>query len=188
MLWIVKINPDSDLAKRLDLPPGATTGWSGLAVVAAICGGVALLFAIVRGLVNKRGITGLTVLLAIVALSFPAGIVLGRGRAAAPRDRSDPYSHPAGVHAVPALAQLVADHHALDLARALPDPVDAKLAVEPLHRLLPHVAAPAVDLHGAVDDASGRLAAQQLHGSSERVQFLAIGAAARGLPAHPVQQ
>jgi hypothetical protein len=77
MLWIVKINPDSDLAKRLDLPPGATTGWSGLAVVAAICGGVALLFAIVRGLVNKRGITGLTVLLSIIALSFPAGIVLG---------------------------------------------------------------------------------------------------------------
>ncbi len=77
MLWVVKINPDSDLAQRLDLPPGSTTGWSGLAVVAAICGGVALLFAIVRGLVNKRGITGLTVLLSIVALSFPAGIVLG---------------------------------------------------------------------------------------------------------------
>jgi hypothetical protein len=45
--------------------------------VAAICGGVALLFAVVRGMVNKRGVTGLTVLVAIIALSFPAGIVLG---------------------------------------------------------------------------------------------------------------
>ena len=77
MLWIAKINPDSDVVARLDLPPGSTTGWSGLAVVAAICGGVALLFAIVRGMVNKRGVTGLTVLFSIIALSFPAGIVLG---------------------------------------------------------------------------------------------------------------
>jgi hypothetical protein len=77
MLWIAKINPDSDVVRRVNLPPGSTTGWSGLAVVAAICGGVALLFAVVRGLVNKRGVTGFTVLVAIIALSFPAGIVLG---------------------------------------------------------------------------------------------------------------
>ena len=77
MLWIAKINPDSDVVRRLNLPPGSTTGWSGLAVVAAICGGVALLFAVVRGMVNKRGVTGFTVLVAIIALSFPAGIVLG---------------------------------------------------------------------------------------------------------------
>jgi hypothetical protein len=77
MLWIAKINPESDVVARLNLPPGSTTGWSGLAVVAAICGGVALLFAVVRGMVNKRGVTGFTVLVAIVALSFPAGIVLG---------------------------------------------------------------------------------------------------------------
>lgn len=77
MLWIAKINPESDVVARLNLPPGSTTGWSGLAIVAAICGGVALLFAVVRGMVNKRGVTGFTVLVAIVALSFPAGIVLG---------------------------------------------------------------------------------------------------------------
>jgi hypothetical protein len=77
MLWIAKINPDSDVVRRLNLPPGSTTGWSGLAIVAAICGGVAMLFAVVRGLASKRGITGFTVLVAIIALSFPAGILLG---------------------------------------------------------------------------------------------------------------
>ena len=77
MLWIAKINPDSDVVKRLDLPPDTMTGWSGLAIVAAICGGVALLFAIVRAMASRRGITGLTVLFAIIALSYPAGIVLG---------------------------------------------------------------------------------------------------------------
>jgi hypothetical protein len=77
ILWIAKINPDSDLIDRLNLPPDATTGWSGLAIVAAICGGVALLFAVVRGLTSRRGITGLTVLVAVIALSYPAAIVLG---------------------------------------------------------------------------------------------------------------
>lgn len=77
ILWVAKINPDSDVVTRLNLPPDATTGWSGLAIVAALCGGVALLFAIVRGITSRRGIIGLTVLMAVIALSYPAGIVLG---------------------------------------------------------------------------------------------------------------
>ena len=88
LLWIAKINPDSDVVHRLNLPPDATTGWSGLAIVAALCGGVALLFAVVRGLASKRGITGLTVLVAVIALSYPAAIVLG---AVAP-DRPGPFN------------------------------------------------------------------------------------------------
>jgi hypothetical protein len=77
LLWVAKINPSSDVAVRLNLPPDATTGWSGLAIVAALCGGVALLFAIVRGIASRRGVIGLTVLMAVIALSYPAGIVLG---------------------------------------------------------------------------------------------------------------
>ena len=88
ILWIGKINPDSDLVTRLNLPPDSLTGWSGLAIVAAICGGVALLFAVVRGLASKRGITGLTVLVAVIALSYPAGIVLG----AVSPDRPGPFT------------------------------------------------------------------------------------------------
>jgi hypothetical protein len=38
---------------------------------------VALLFAIVRGIASRRGVIGLTVLVAVIALSYPAGIVLG---------------------------------------------------------------------------------------------------------------
>ena len=45
---------------------------------------------------------------------------------------SEPRPPRVGVRA--ALRQLVRDDHALDLARALPDPVDAELAVEPLDR------------------------------------------------------
>lgn len=88
MLWIARINPESDVIRRLNLPPDTMTGWSGLAIVAAICGGVALLFAVVRGMASKRGVTGLTVLVAIIALSYPAGIVLG---AVAP-DRPGPFN------------------------------------------------------------------------------------------------
>src|SRR6185295_13516286 len=62
----------------------------------------------------------------------------------------------------PALVDLVRDHEPLDLGRALPDPVDAQLAPQPLHRLLAHVAAAAEDLHAAVDDAVGRLGAAEL--------------------------
>jgi hypothetical protein len=77
LLWIAKINPSSDVVTRLNLPPDVTTGWSGLAIVAALCGGVALLFAVVRGITSGRGLVGLTVVVAVIALSYPAGIVLG---------------------------------------------------------------------------------------------------------------
>jgi hypothetical protein len=87
ILWIARISPDSDVVRRLDLPPDATTGWSALAIVAAICGGVALLFAVVRAIASRRGITGLTVLMAVIALSYPVAIVIG---AVAP-DRPGPF-------------------------------------------------------------------------------------------------
>jgi hypothetical protein len=77
ILWVAKINPSSDVVARLNLPPDVTTGWSGLAIVAALCGGVALLFALVRGIASRRGVMGLTVVMAVIALSYPAGIVLG---------------------------------------------------------------------------------------------------------------
>ena len=77
VLWIAKFDPRSDVIDPLNLPPDATTGWSGLAIVAAICGGLALLFAVVRGLVSRHGVTGITVLFAVIALSYPAAIVLG---------------------------------------------------------------------------------------------------------------
>jgi hypothetical protein len=89
ILWIAKINPDSDVVRRFNLPADATTGWSGLAIVAALCGGVALLFAVVRGLASKKGITGITVLVAVIALSYPVAIVLG---AVAP-DRPGPFGN-----------------------------------------------------------------------------------------------
>ena len=77
LLWVAKINPSSDVVARLNLPPDATTGWSGLAIVAALCGVTAMLFAIVRGIASRRGVIGLTVVVAVIALSYPAGIVLG---------------------------------------------------------------------------------------------------------------
>jgi hypothetical protein len=77
VLWIAKINPDSTLLDTLNLPSNATTGWSGLAVIAAVCGGLALVFGIIRGLISGRGATGITILFAVLALSYPAGIVLG---------------------------------------------------------------------------------------------------------------
>src|SRR5919109_4180718 len=48
------------------------------------------------------------------------------------------------------LRQLVQQDGPLDLAGPLPDPVDADLAPQAFHRVLPHVPAPAVDLHGTV--------------------------------------
>ena len=77
VLWIAKIEPRSDLIDPLNLPPDATTGWSGLAIAAAICGGLAMLFAVVRGLTSHRGVAGITVLFAVIALSYPAAIIVG---------------------------------------------------------------------------------------------------------------
>src|ERR1700709_1189048 len=50
----------------------------------------------------------------------------------------------------PALGHLVGDDDPLDLRSPLPDPVDADVAVEPLDRVLPHVAATAEDLQRTV--------------------------------------
>ena len=87
ILWIVKLDPRSAVVEGLNVPPDATTGWSGLAIVAALCGDVALLFAVVRGIASRRGLTGITVLFAVIALSYPAAIVIG---AVAP-ERTGPF-------------------------------------------------------------------------------------------------
>ncbi len=65
-----------------------------------------------------------------------------------------------------ALRHLVGDDHPLDLGGALPDPIDAQLAVEPFGDVLPHESAPAEDLHGAVGDAVGGLATRTASPSS----------------------
>ncbi len=62
----------------------------------------------------------------------------------------------------PALEQAARDDHALDLARALPDAVDAQLAEVPLGRVLGHVAAAAEDLHRPVGDPPCHLRCIQL--------------------------
>src|SRR5262249_33664973 len=61
-----------------------------------------------------------------------------------------------------ALDHLAGDDRALDLAGALPDPLDPELAVEPLGPVLAHVAAAAEDLHRAIGDPPGHLRAVQL--------------------------
>src|SRR3954453_20577796 len=73
------------------------------------------------------------------------------------------------------LDQLVGDDLALDLARALPDPVDADLAPEPLRDVLAHVPPAAEDLHGAVGDAPGRLAREELRHRALRMLDLDVG-------------
>jgi len=77
ILWLARVSPDSSLLDPLDLPSNVTTGWSGLAVLAAILGGLALVFGIVRGLISGRGLTGLTILFGVLALSYPAAILVG---------------------------------------------------------------------------------------------------------------
>src|SRR6266550_580270 len=61
------------------------------------------------------------------------------------------------VRADAALEEAAGDDHALDLARALPDPVDAELAEVALHGMLGHVATAAEDLERAVGDPVRRL-------------------------------
>src|SRR6201999_4501423 len=56
-----------------------------------------------------------------------------------------------------ALGDLVGDDHPLNLRGALPDAVHPGVAVDPLDRVLPHVAAAAEDLQRTVDDAARRL-------------------------------
>ena len=54
------------------------------------------------------------------------------------------------------------DDQALDLARALPDPIDAQLAEVALRRVLAHVAASAEDLDDAIRTGERRLRGEQL--------------------------
>jgi hypothetical protein len=64
------------------------------------------------------------------------------------------------------LDQLVRDDGALDLARTLPDALDAKLAEEPLRDVLAHVAAAAKDLNRAISYPRSHLGREQLrHGA-----------------------
>src|SRR5262245_65684213 len=60
------------------------------------------------------------------------------------------------------LEDAAGDDRALDLARPLPDAIDAKLAVEAGSRVLDHVPATAERLHRAVGDAAGHLGRVQL--------------------------
>ena len=68
---------------------------------------------------------------------------------------------------MPALAELVADDHPLDLGCSLPDPIDAELAPEAFDGLLAHIAPSAVDLHRRVGDPAGGLGAHELDGRRE---------------------
>src|SRR5215204_213499 len=77
-----------------------------------------------------------------------------------------------GLHA--ALQKAAGEDEALDLARPLPDPVDADLAPEARDRVLGHVATAAEDLEGAVDDAPGRLGGEELRRSHLPVDDLAV--------------
>src|ERR1700759_4957330 len=75
-----------------------------------------------------------------------------------------------------ALGHLAGDDHALDLAGALPDPLDAELAEEALGDVLAHVAAAAEHLDGAVGDPARHLRAVELGHRALRVRHLDIGA------------
>src|SRR5580692_12150902 len=86
-----------------------------------------------------------------------------------------------------ALDHLAGDDHALDLAGALPDALDAELAVEAFGDVLAHVAAAAEDLDRAVRDAARHLRAVQLGHRALGVRHLGIDAAVdapRGLVGH----
>ncbi len=61
----------------------------------------------------------------------------------------------AGVDLEAAFPDLAADDHVLDLRGAFPDAVDADVPIEPLDRVLAHVAAPAQDLYRGIDDPAG---------------------------------
>jgi hypothetical protein len=77
VLWIAKIQPHSTLLDPLNLPADVASGWSGLAVIATVCGGLALVFGLIRGAISGRGATGLTILFAVLALSYPIAIIVG---------------------------------------------------------------------------------------------------------------
>src|SRR5262249_9117217 len=79
-----------------------------------------------------------------------------------PSRRTSPVRTRLGQGPRAALDHLAGDDRALDLAGALPDPLDPELAVEALGHVLAHVAAAAEDLHRAVGDPPGHLRAVEL--------------------------
>src|SRR3954469_24621228 len=94
---------------------------------------------------------------------------------------------PGRDRARPALAQLVDYHHPLDLAGALPDAVDAEVAVEALAGVLAHIAAAAEHLDAAIDYAARHLAGVELDLRGLGVDRLAVDPSA-ALPGHLVGQ
>src|SRR2546429_8460893 len=60
------------------------------------------------------------------------------------------------------LQQAPGDDQALDLARALPDPVDANLAVVPVGHVLLHEPTPAEDLQSPIRHARDHLGGEKL--------------------------
>ena len=82
--------------------------------------------------------------------------------------------------------QLTRHDDPLDLAGALPDSLHPKFAEHPLGDVLPHVAAAAEDLHGAIGHPARHLRAVQLRHRGLAVQGLAVMAGVDG-PGHLVE-
>src|SRR5215210_1080848 len=80
-----------------------------------------------------------------------------------------------------ALEQLLPDHHALDLGRALADQEQGSVAVEPLDLVLLGVAVAAVDAERLLHDLLARLGGEQLGHAGLEVGALARVLHARGL-------
>src|SRR5215212_10827054 len=80
-----------------------------------------------------------------------------------------------------ALQQLLADHHALDLGRALADKEQRGVAVEPLDLVLLGVAVAAVDAERVLHDLLARLGGEQLGHARLQVRALPGVLHARGL-------
>ena len=64
----------------------------------------------------------------------------------------------------------------LDFRRALPDAIDAHVAIQPLHRVLAHIAAPAENLHRLVEHAAGHFGRLELQRARPRMDELAVDA------------
>src|SRR5262245_25549761 len=74
------------------------------------------------------------------------------------------------------LGELVGDDQPLDLAGALPDPLDPDLSPQPLGDVLPHVATAAEDLDGSVGDPTGELGRGELDHRRPGVEHLDVDA------------
>src|SRR6202050_1079449 len=86
-----------------------------------------------------------------------------------------------------ALGDLVGDDETLNLRGALPDPVDPKLAPDPLDRVVAHISPAAEDLHRAIGYPVGGLGDGRLGGGGPGVQRLAVKALVE-LPGHLVRE